>query len=55
MALYYSDGNNNLHKVAGNFYLPDNIERVETIYDKDSKGTLAYLNLAKEVIERNGN
>lgn len=24
------------------------------IYDKDSKGTLAYLNLAKEVIERNG-
>ena len=25
------------------------------IYDKDSKGTLAYLNLAKEVIERNGN
>ena len=36
MALYYSDENNNLHKVAGNFYLPDNIERVETIYDKDS-------------------
>ena len=25
------------------------------IYDKDSKGTLAYLNLAKEVIMRNGN
>ena len=24
------------------------------VYDKDSKGTLAYLNLAKEVIERNG-
>ena len=25
------------------------------VYDKDSKGTLAYLNLAKEVIMRNGN
>lgn len=25
------------------------------VYDKDSKGTKAYLNLAKEVIERNGN
>ena len=25
------------------------------IYDSDSKGTMAYLNLAKEVIERNGN
>ncbi len=24
------------------------------IYDPDSKGALAYLNLAKEVIERNG-
>ena len=24
------------------------------VYDKDSKGTMAYLNLAKEVIERNG-
>ena len=38
MALYYSDENNNLHKVAGNFYLPDNIERVETIYDKVRAG-----------------
>lgn len=25
------------------------------VYDENSKGTLAYLNLAKEVIERNGN
>lgn len=36
MSLYYSDANKNLHKVAGNINLPTNVERVETIYDKDS-------------------
>lgn len=44
MSLYYSDANKNLHKVAGNFYLPDNVERVETIYDKDSDDSNINLN-----------
>lgn len=35
MALYYSDDNKNLIKVAGNFSEP-NVEHSEVIYDKDS-------------------
>lgn len=38
MALYYSDSNKNLVKVAGNFS-EQNVEHCETIYDKDSSNS----------------
>lgn len=36
MALFYSDANKTLHKVAGNINLPTNVERVDVVYGKNS-------------------